>query len=66
MAALRFISFFESRYHVDDNLHGSSNTELEGAWTWSDTLVIIMGAIGQQGMASVRRLVSYKVKRQKT
>ncbi|XP_021937956.1 uncharacterized protein LOC110838736 isoform X2 [Zootermopsis nevadensis] len=49
MIALRFISFFESQYYVVDNLHERNKTELEEAWTWSDTLVIIMGAVGQQG-----------------
>jgi heme/copper-type cytochrome/quinol oxidase subunit 2 len=52
MVALRFISFFESQYNVEDKLHESNNTELEGAWTWSDTLVIIMGAVSQQGTVS--------------
>jgi hypothetical protein len=52
MIALRFISFFESQYHVEDNPHESINTETEGAWTWSDTLVIIMGAVSQQGKPS--------------
>jgi hypothetical protein len=51
MAALRLISFFESQYHVEDNPNHSMSTELEGAWTWSDTLVIIMGAVSQQGIS---------------
>ncbi|KAJ4446854.1 hypothetical protein ANN_13554 [Periplaneta americana] len=49
MVALRFISFFESSYHIEDTEHGDLNNETEGAWTWSDTLVIIMGAVSQQG-----------------
>uniref|UniRef100_A0A0U5A7K3 Putative ionotropic receptor n=1 Tax=Reticulitermes speratus TaxID=60591 RepID=A0A0U5A7K3_9NEOP len=49
MVALRFISFFESQYHAEDNPHEMINTETEGAWTWSDTLVIITGAVSQQG-----------------
>ncbi|PSN32159.1 Ionotropic receptor 75v [Blattella germanica] len=49
MAALRFISFFESQYV--DVLESGANTgsEQQGAWTWSDTFVIIMGALSQQG-----------------
>jgi len=46
---LRFISFFEFQYHVRDNPHDITNTETERAWTWSDTFVIIMGAVSQQG-----------------
>jgi len=49
MVVLRFISFFESQYHVQDNPHDITNTETEGAWTLSDTLVIVMGAVTQQG-----------------
>jgi hypothetical protein len=49
MVALRFISFFESQYHVGDNVDERNNIEMEGAWTWSDTLVITMGAVSQQG-----------------
>ncbi|KAJ9573978.1 hypothetical protein L9F63_008636 [Diploptera punctata] len=48
MAALRFISFFEAKY-VEVTESGSGNSEQEGAWSWSDTFVIIMGALSQQG-----------------
>jgi hypothetical protein len=49
MVALRFISFFESQYNVQDNPHDITNTETEGEWTWSDALLITMGAVTQQG-----------------
>jgi len=49
MVALRFISFFESQYQVQDNPHDINDNETVGAWTWSDTLVIVMGAVAQQG-----------------
>ena len=49
MVALRFISFFESQYHVQGKPHVITNTETEGEWTWSDTLIIIIGAVTQQG-----------------
>jgi len=48
MVALRFFSFLESQYRVQNNPL-ITNTETEGAWTWSDTLFIIIGAVSQQG-----------------
>ncbi|KAJ9573976.1 hypothetical protein L9F63_008634, partial [Diploptera punctata] len=47
LVALRFISFFESQYF--DIIESGAISTQEGAWTWSDAIVIIFGALTQQG-----------------